>query len=196
MSKPIMLLVFSALILSPFSAEGQEGVRLKELMGPETYKECGLSKLDADELTHLEAWLASFVLDQVHAAKGANSRSAMKMPKPVGGDLNFAAIDGLVGASIIADDGTFLGRISRDKYSPESIANRYGQHGGEYAILSIFNKYGLYGGAYSPHSPFNPYATTPPVVFLKDRALAYLTVNKSITPRLDPKFLEAWINAE
>lgn len=102
----------------------------------------------------------------------------------------------LEGASIVAADGTTLGRISRDRYAQDSIANTYGPFGGQYSPTSIFNKYGQYGGQYSQYSPFNPYSTTPPRVIRNNQVLGYLTVNKYIAGnRIDPEELSVWLSA-
>lgn len=62
---------------------------------------------------------------------------------------------------IIAEDGTFLGTFE-DKYSKNSIYNKYGDYGTSYSSNSIFNKYGDYGSDYSQYSPFNAYANKAP----------------------------------
>lgn len=62
---------------------------------------------------------------------------------------------------IIAEDGTFLGTFE-DKYSKNSIYNKYGDYGSSYSSNSIFNKYGDYGSDYSQYSPFNAYASKAP----------------------------------
>lgn len=64
---------------------------------------------------------------------------------------------------IIAEDGTFLGTFE-DKYSKNSIYNKYGNYGSSYASNSIFNKYGNYGSDYSKYSPFNAYTNYGPLL--------------------------------
>jgi hypothetical protein len=101
----------------------------------------------------------------------------------------------IVNGKVVADDGTFLGAISKQKYETNSLANKYGSHGGKYSSDSIFNKYGTYGSKYSLQSPFNKYTTTPPkIVDTQGRFVAYLTVNTSIKPRVDPYGLIGWLN--
>ena len=90
------------------------------------------------------------------------------------------------GGQVIADDGTFLGKIG-GKYQSDSIANEYGSHGSAYASDSIWNKYGTYGSKYSTQSPFNKYSSSPPQIFdVRGRFVAYLTVNKLKSPRVNP----------
>jgi hypothetical protein len=51
----------------------------------------------------------------------------------------------LAGATIVADDGVFLGSLT-SSYSSDSILNEYGTHGSQYSAQSIWNQYGVYGG--------------------------------------------------
>ncbi|MAG31020.1 MAG: hypothetical protein CL908_09040 [Deltaproteobacteria bacterium] len=97
------------------------------------------------------------------------------------------AIDG---ASIVAEDGTFLGRV-RNAYASDSILNEYGRFGSEYSRTSIWNEYGRYGSEYSRQSPFNPYTSTPPMILKSDTIIGYLTVNKSINGAVNPYLLKA-----
>lgn len=46
---------------------------------------------------------------------------------------------------LYAADGTYLGELSSNRYSLDSISNRYGIYGSPYSIDSINNKFGLYG---------------------------------------------------
>ncbi len=48
-------------------------------------------------------------------------------------------------------NGKYLGKMSSNKYDPESISNPYGQYGNKYSPTSIYNKYGA----------GNPYSKTP-----------------------------------
>src|SRR5262245_65231446 len=65
---------------------------------------------------------------------------------------------------IYADDGTYLGRLSANKYDSESVSNEYGRYGSPYSSTSINNPYSRYGSPYSSHSARNPYATSAPVI--------------------------------
>lgn len=101
----------------------------------------------------------------------------------------------LEGAQIFAADSTYLGTISRDKHSKDSIANTYSTYGSAFHIGSLFNQYGQYGNPFSLLSPFNQYTRTPPRIVRGQEIVAYLTVNEWISPRIDPKALLAWIKA-
>lgn len=81
-------------------------------------------------------------------------------------------------ASLIADDGTYLGRISNNAFDSDSLANEYGRFGNPYSSVSIFNEYGRYGSQYSAQSPFNEYASDPPAVVKDGKVLGYLTANE------------------
>lgn len=86
---------------------------------------------------------------------------------------------------LVSPDGTFLGKLSRNKYDAESISNRYGNYGSKYSSTSIFNPYGNYGSRYSSKSPFNKYANEPPKIFLNNRFYGYLTCNKYHSHAID-----------
>lgn len=109
------------------------------------------------------------------------------------GYLNF---DRFLGASIVAEDGTYLGKISRSKYESNSILNNYGSHGGKYSSHSIFNKYGSYGGKYSSYSPFNKYSSSPPKIVKNGRVLGLLTVNKHLTGAVNPFSLIGFLKTD
>ena len=66
---------------------------------------------------------------------------------------------------IVAQDGTYLGKLSDNRYDPDSVANPYGRYGSPYSSTSINNPYSTYGSPYSSQSPNNPYATQAPLLF-------------------------------
>jgi hypothetical protein len=66
---------------------------------------------------------------------------------------------------IVAEDGTYLGKLSDNPYDPDSVANPYGRYGSPYSSTSINNPYSTYGSPYSSQSPNNPYATQAPLLF-------------------------------
>ena len=80
----------------------------------------------------------------------------------------------LKGGKIIAEDGTFLGKIE-----------------GKYSSDSIFNQYGTYGSKYSDQSPFNQYTSNPPKIYNVEGKWIYLTANKSLSPRISVLELRA-----
>ncbi|MBK6899547.1 MAG: hypothetical protein IPH09_09855 [bacterium] len=65
---------------------------------------------------------------------------------------------------IVGQDGQYLGRLSTNKYGPESVSNPYGVYGSQYSPTSVNNPYSKYGSEYSPLSATNPFATKPPVI--------------------------------
>ena len=96
-----------------------------------------------------------------------------------------SSCNALIGLHIFAQNGTYLGKVSTDKYASDSIANTYGTYGSTYSSSSIFNKYGQYGSDYSSLSPFNAYASQPPYLVSGSSAVAYLTIGTTKTPRID-----------
>lgn len=89
------------------------------------------------------------------------------------------------GARVVAEDGTYLGKID-NSYESDSIFKENGTHGGKYSANSIWNKYGQYGGKYAANSPFNKYTTTPPTIYTTDDKTAKLTVNKYLPYTVNP----------
>lgn len=69
------------------------------------------------------------------------------------------------GPSVVAEDGTYLGRLNSNQYDPESVSNPYGVYGSPYSPKSIKNPYSKYGSQYSPYSATNPYATQAPRLY-------------------------------
>lgn len=108
---------------------------------------------------------------------------------------NFPSFDHLLGAQIIANDGTLLGIINTNRYDPNSISNPYGQ-GNRYKSTSILNPYGRYGGKSSNQSPFNQYTSTPPKIVATNQVIGHLTKNKYVPNPLDPDELLAWLKIE
>jgi len=95
----------------------------------------------------------------------------------------------IAGASIIANDGKYLG-MTTSEYNSESILNEYGTYGSKYSSNSIWNEYGTYGGEYSSKSPFNSYSSTPPVLVKNGKAIAHLTVNKNLEAPVNPYLIK------
>ncbi len=63
------------------------------------------------------------------------------------------------------DYKTFLGCFNCNNFDPESVCNRYGEHGSRFAGRSIWNKLDTFGSRYSDQSPWNPYGDQPPALF-------------------------------
>ena len=66
---------------------------------------------------------------------------------------------------IVAQDGTYLGKLSENRYDPDSVSNPYGRYGSPYSSTSINNPYSTYGSRYSSQSPNNPFTTQAPLLF-------------------------------
>lgn len=78
--------------------------------------------------------------------------------------LNVASAFGGQAPGIVAQDGTYLGKLSANRYDPDSVSNPYGRYGSRYSPTSINNPYSPYGSPYSPRSANNPYATQAPAL--------------------------------
>jgi curved DNA-binding protein CbpA len=100
-----------------------------------------------------------------------------------------SALAALEGATIRAQDGTYLGLISSDSWRADSICNLGGAHGSEDSETSIRNTGGKYGSRHSGVSAFSPYASKPPVVERDGRVLGYLTLNPLKQPAINPNDL-------
>jgi hypothetical protein len=87
---------------------------------------------------------------------------------------------------LLGADGTFLGKLTSNRYDPDGILNQYGPHGSRYSTESIFNQYGPYGSKYSDTSPWNPYAQQPPEIYLNNRRTGRLTVNRFLPGATEP----------
>ena len=58
--------------------------------------------------------------------------------------------------SLYDSGGNYRGKLSSNKYDPDSVSNPYGRYGSEYSSDSINNPYGA-GNPYRSDSPNNPY---------------------------------------
>jgi glutaredoxin-related protein len=110
-------------------------------------------------------------------------------------DLKEADIFATRGDSfIIADDGTFLGKLTSNDYDSDSLLNDYGPYGNEYSPKSIFNDYGTYGSEFSNQSPFNEFTSTPPKIYVNGKFYGLLTVNDILSgKKISPKGIKQWI---
>jgi hypothetical protein len=120
-----------------------------------------------------------------------HTKSVVKQLVPT---YEFQKFDNLIGSSISAGDGTFLGEISKNRHDQNSISNVYGPFGSPYSDTSIFNDYCPYGGKYGIMSPFNPYNVNPPKVLRKENLIGHLTVNEYILDKIDANHFLAWLN--
>ncbi len=96
------------------------------------------------------------------------------------------------GAAVVAQDGenTFLGKVD-NKYSSESIFNKFGTFGSRFSSQSIWNKFSTFGGSYGLHSPHNKFSAEPPMLIKRGKVIGYLSANKTITPSISPNLLKA-----
>lgn len=97
------------------------------------------------------------------------------------------------GADMYAADNTYLGRVTRNAFDGESLANEFSTYGNSFNANSIFNKFGPYGNPYSQLSPFNEFSRTPPRLMKGQKILAYVSNNQFVSPRVDPRALLAWL---
>ena len=65
---------------------------------------------------------------------------------------------------IYAADGSYLGKLSTNRYDPESISNPYGRYGSPYGN-TLANPFSKYGSPYSSESWRNPYTMSAPRIF-------------------------------
>ena len=88
---------------------------------------------------------------------------------------------------LVAEDGTYLGKLTTNKFDSDSIFNEYGTYGSKYSSKSIWNEYGTYGSKYSSQSAFNDYTFTPPYIVTSDGTIyGRLTTNKFISGAISP----------
>ncbi|HWY33801.1 MAG TPA: hypothetical protein VNX68_04095, partial [Nitrosopumilaceae archaeon] len=88
------------------------------------------------------------------------------------------------GSYLTAPDGQYLGKITTNKFDPDSILNKYGAYGSKYSTTSIFNKYSQYGSKYGSFSINNPYSTQPPELYLNGKLAGRVSLNKFVQKRI------------
>jgi hypothetical protein len=177
-------------------------LRVRDFMTPEEARASGVAKLSEAELLALDAWFSrtSAQILRIATASQAPTTPASPLASPrrsssgttSGSSLTLEVLEG---ATIMADDGEFLGKITANDYDSQSILNDYGRFGGKYSSTSIFNDYGRYGGEFARMSPFNLSSSTPPRIFKGEKFLGFLTRNSSKTPSIDPYALVAMLKA-
>lgn len=87
---------------------------------------------------------------------------------------------------LVGQDGQFLGYINVSPDNPKSFLNDYGIYGSKYSATSIWNPYSQYGSKYSHLSAFNSDTTQPPMIYIGQVFIAYLTMNKYLSPAITP----------
>lgn len=95
---------------------------------------------------------------------------------------------------ILAADGRNLGSLATNAFDQTSLFNTFCPYGNPYNSTSLFNEFGPYGNPFSQLSAFNEFTATPPRIFSRsqNQALAYLTKNRLLTPRVDPDLLRVF----
>lgn len=95
---------------------------------------------------------------------------------------------------IMANDGTYLGKLTSNQFDSDSILNEFGPYGSEFSPKSIFNEFGTYGSEFSSQSPFNEFAPTPPKIYVNGQFYGLLTVNEFVSgKKISPKGIKQWI---
>jgi hypothetical protein len=187
-----VLSVFVLVVLASgdLVAQSQSDIRVRDNMTPEEFRAAGLEKLDAVELSILDAWFAKVAVQirQLSSEGQVGRRGRVTPSQP----LDFSSLEG---ASVVAEDGTFLGTITLNRVDAKSLLNEVGRYGSEVSRTSIFNEVGRYGGEVARLSPFNAVTSTPPRIYKGERFIAYLSVNDVKRPRIDPRALMAWLRA-
>ena len=94
----------------------------------------------------------------------------------------------LDGSVVVADDGTYLGRIS-SPYDRESIFNEIGPYGSSISTKSIWNDVGRYGSEISSTSARNEIASRPPMLIKDKEVIGHLTTNEIKRGAINPTVL-------
>ncbi len=185
-------MLVAAVILFPRAALGGTEVETPSALGMmdrKVFRACGLHKLSKKETGALNAWLSALTLGIARETVRATAAAAAQARQ----ELTWDELSTVIGGVILAHDGQSLGVISRKRHTRTSIANSVGDYGSSVGRYSIFNSVGSYGSTVSALSPFNSITRTPPRILKGNRAVAYLTVNKSLSPRVHPAMLLAWV---
>lgn len=95
---------------------------------------------------------------------------------------------------LMANDGTYLGKLTSNDFDTDSLLNDFGPYGNEFSPKSIFNEFGTYGSEFSSQSPFNEFSTTPPKIFVNGDLYGFLTINDFVAgKKINPKGVKQWI---
>ncbi len=191
----LIVATYAVICVVPLAQAQTTAAQLRREMGGERFDAAGLHRLSEEELHHLRLFLLEVAASDATPTRAEGVGGVVRQqPTQQVQDLD---IDDLEGGSIVAEDGTFLGCIDRNRLGEKSLSNRIGAYGSRISNESIRNKIGPYGSKISDQSPFNRIASDPPKVF--DRAgkfVGYLTINKMIHPRIDPNMLLGWVSRE
>lgn len=75
----------------------------------------------------------------------------------------------------------FLGCLTCNEFSSESICNGYGTYGNEFSTDGIWNEFSGFGNEFSPKSPWNEFSSDNSVPVVVDREgnfYGYFTINE------------------
>lgn len=97
---------------------------------------------------------------------------------------------GVNGGVIYAQDGQFLGKLS-SQFDNQSILNQYGNYGSQFSSTSMYNQFSNYGSQFAAYSAYNQFSNSPPILYLNNRSVAYVTKNPFRTPSVDPSALRS-----
>ncbi len=175
-----------AMAVMPVRAEEAASFGVQDIMSTEDFAACGLTSLSDEQLRRFNAWFAAYTNAVVKLTRERDTQDDEGGRTPMSTSGEYSRYEG---ATVVAQDGQYLGVISRNQFDSDSIANKFGSYGSRYSQTSILNKYSQYGGDYSRLSPFSKYASEPPLVLVGGEAVAYLTVNEFKSPRLDPHMI-------
>lgn len=88
---------------------------------------------------------------------------------------------------LVAEDGTYLGKLTTNEFDSDSIFNEFGTYGSKFSSKSIWNEFGTYGSMFSSQSAFNDFTFTPPYIVASDGTIyGRLTTNKFISGAISP----------
>jgi hypothetical protein len=103
-------------------------------------------------------------------------------------------------AYIVNEKGEKLGRISRNSFDKDSLANTFGA-GSQFKSDGLFNTFSKYGNQFDETSAYSLTAPKPPRIVYKVGSTVHnvgvLTVNKAAETsgqRIHPELLKFWIN--
>jgi hypothetical protein len=108
---------------------------------------------------------------------------------PAGPSLNLSTLDGW--ATLVAEDGTYLGLVSSSQVSLDSICNPVGKYGSPVGLNSVRNTAGKYGSSSGLYSPYNAFSIHPPAIVYRNNVVGYLSKNRSVRNAVDPDYLFA-----
>jgi hypothetical protein len=154
--EPAVTQVYRASVLSDSTRHSPQGTRhIGEADCPQFLGRLSANPYAADSTANPYSPAGS-----PYSSKSVNNRFG-----PYGSPFSSTSARNPYAPDIVAEDGTYLGKLSDNPYDPDSVANPYGRYGSPYSSMSINNPYSTYGSPYSSQSPNNPYATQAPLLF-------------------------------